>query len=288
MTLEQAYQQGRQALRRAGVESPSFDAVCLFERAFGYDRQGLLLHGGEPAPEAARAAFEQSIRERAQGRPLQYILGEWTFLSLTLQVGEGVLIPREDTEVLVRTMAQRLPADQPVTALDLCAGSGAVGLGLASLCPNVTVTGVEWYDAALAYLQANLRRYPALAVDWRQADVLDPDTPRQFAPVDAILSNPPYIESGELGGLQDEVQHEPRTALDGGADGLVFYRALARHWTAALKPGGILAVEVGEGQARAVQELFAQAGLTQLQAVPDFGGVERVVVGVRQAGQNRA
>lgn len=282
MTLAQVYQNGKEYLRKAGVESPAFDAMCLFEAVFGYNRQGLLLHGDEPAPNDRIVVFNDSIHQRADKRPLQYIVGEWPFLSLTLKIGEGVLIPREDTEVLVRTAEEMLRLREKAVALDLCAGTGAVGLGLASLLPQVEVTCVEFFDEALTYLKENLQRHPELAsVNWMQADVLDPAVPEQFGMVDAIVSNPPYVTTGEMETLQEEVRREPSTALDGGEDGLRFYRALAENWVPILKKGGIFAVEIGEGQAEAVRELFTQAGLKNIRIAKDFGGIDRVVAGMK-------
>ncbi|MCI9576513.1 MAG: peptide chain release factor N(5)-glutamine methyltransferase [Clostridiales bacterium] len=282
MTLAQVYQNGKEYLRKAGVESPAFDAMCLFEAVFGYNRQGLLLHGDEPAPNDRIVVFNDSIHQRADKRPLQYIVGEWPFLSLTLKIGEGVLIPREDTELLVRTAEEMLRLREKAVALDLCAGTGAVGLGLASLLPQVEVTCVEFFDEALTYLKENLQRHPELAsVNWMQADVLDPAVPEQFGMVDAIVSNPPYVITGEMETLQEEVRREPSTALDGGEDGLRFYRALAENWVPILKKGGIFAVEIGEGQAEAVRELFTQAGLKNIRIAKDFGGIDRVVAGMK-------
>ena len=281
MTLGQVYQNGKEYLRKAGVESPAFDAMCLFEADLGYNRQGLLLHGDEPAPSGHVTVFHDVIQQRADKRPLQYIMGEWPFLSLTLKVGEGVLIPREDTEVLVRTAEEMLRLREKATVLDLCAGTGAVGLGLASLLPQVEVTCVEFFGGALAYLKENIQRHPEFTgVSWAQADVLDSAAPKQFGMVDAIVSNPPYVTTGEMEALQEEVRREPPTALDGGEDGLRFYRALAEHWVPALKKGGIFAVEVGEGQAEAVRQLFLQAGLKNIRTAKDFGGIDRVVAGV--------
>ena len=130
-TIAEIYREGVGILRGAGVESPSFDAVCLLEKAFGFTRQGLLLYGEQLAKAAQAAEFRRMVQERAAGRPLQYILGEWPFWDLTLRVGEGVLIPREDTETLVRTAADMLCGFSGPQVLDLCAGSGAVGLALA-------------------------------------------------------------------------------------------------------------------------------------------------------------
>lgn len=266
-------------LNDSGCEDAAFDARCLLEDFGGLARG----HAPDTTPltEGQAAILTRALDERAAGRPLQYILGEWAFLTLTLTVGEGVLIPRADTECLCEEMARRLSGVDRPRVLDLCAGSGCVGLGLASLCPSARVTAVELSDAALPYLRENVARYPQYAVTVKQADVLR-DADAFDGGWDAILSNPPYIPTGDLAGLMREVQHEPTLALDGDADGLKFYRAIAERWLPKLTDGGACAVEVGIGQAAEVCALFAAAGLADVRVLRDLGGVERVVSGVKK------
>lgn len=265
-------------LSSAGCEDGAFDARCLMEDIGGLPR------GREAGDRPLTAAVEEKLTvalcERAAGRPLQYILGEWEFLTLTLRVGEGVLIPRQDTECLCETAAERLHGIPSPRVLDLCAGSGCVGLGIASLCPTAAVTAVELSEEALPYLRANVERYPAYAVTVRQGDVLV-DWADFEDGFDAIVSNPPYIPTNQLSSLMREVQHEPRMALDGDADGLRFYRVITEHWSRKLRAGGFCAVEVGYDQASAVAALFTKAGLRQVEIRRDYAGVERVVCGVR-------
>lgn len=265
-------------LTEAGCEDAAFDARCLLEDLGGLPRG----HAAEDTPltEAQRTALDTALAERTEGRPLQYILGEWEFLTLTLAVGEGVLIPRPDTELLCEAAAERLAGKPAPQVLDLCAGSGCVGLGVASLCPAATVTAVELSDAALPYLRENVARYPQYAVALRQGDVLS-DYAAFEGSYDAILSNPPYIPTAHLAGLQREVQREPRMALDGAADGLLFYRTIAEHWCEKLAPDGFVAVEVGVGQADDVAALFAAQGLENTEILADLGGVRRVVIAHR-------
>lgn len=284
MTCRQLYLEARRRLSQAGIDSPGVDAALLSHRFLGLDRPGLALHGEEePAPEQA-AAFLQAVEERAARRPLQYILGEWEFLGLPLAVGEGVLCPREDTAVLVETLAQGLEGRPAPRGLDLCAGTGAVGLGLVSLVPGLSVQCVELSEKALPYLEENLRRHGRGRASALAGDMLSPELARSFAPgsLDFLASNPPYIETGELASLQPEVRREPSLALDGGADGLVFYRAIASLWLPLVKPGGLAAVEIGESQGQAVSQIFQQAGLTDVETVKDWAGLDRVVWGRRR------
>ena len=190
-----------------------------------------------------------------------------------------MLIPRPDTEILCETAADFLQKNgvSAPRVLDLCAGSGCVGLGIASLYDGVSVTEVEWSDEALAFLRQNAAD-SGLNATVLQADVLT-DPPADLGAFDVLVSNPPYIPSAELPTLMPEVQCEPAMALDGGADGLTFYRAIADKWLPLLKAGGLLAVEIGQGQETDVAAIFAAAGLENIAVIPDLAGILRVVSG---------
>lgn len=281
MTLHEVYLEGKNRLQKAGIDSPAFDAVCLFEHVFGLGRQELLIHGQEPADSAKIQQYDQEIAQRGEKRPLQYILGQWEFLSMKLKVGEGVLIPREETELLVHTAVELLTGKENPLVYDLCAGTGAVGLGVASLVPSARVICVELFDSAFQYLSENITQFGDGRVKSIHADVLDESSPALLLPFgrpDLILSNPPYVESDMLLSLQDEVRREPQTALDGGGDGLLFYRKLAELWLPLLE-NGAAAVEIGENQAEAVAGLFESAGLSPVKLLRDFNGLPRVICG---------
>lgn len=283
MTLSALYRMGKERLHKAGCDSPEFDAACLAEKAWGLDRQGLLLRGNREASPQEEEAFLQMIEERANHRPLQYILGSWPFMDMELMVGEGVLAPREDTEVVVRAAASLLQnALSPLYGIDLCGGTGAVALGLCSLVPQLHMDCVEWMPQAFAFLEHNTRRFGEGRVKPVRGNVLDAETASILLPqpVDVLISNPPYVRAGEIPGLQEEVQQEPHSALDGGQDGLVFYRAIADFWIPKVKPGGVVAVEIGEEQAEDVCQLFAKAGVKELCVHQDFAGLDRAVTGI--------
>ncbi len=282
MTLSELYRSGKETLRKAGCDSPEFDAACLAEKAWGLDRQGLFLRGNREANPEEEASFLQMIRERAAHRPLQYILGSWPFMDMQLLVGEGVLAPREDTEVVVRAAASLLQnTGSPLYGIDLCGGTGAVALGLCSLVPGLRMDCVEWMPEAFAFLEQNTRRFGEGRVRPVRGDVLDARTAEALFPhpVDVLISNPPYVRAEEIPGLQQEVQQEPHSALDGGQDGLVFYRTIADFWIPKVKPGGVVAVEIGEEQAEAVCQLFQKAGVTELCVHQDLAGLDRAVTG---------
>lgn len=278
-TLEEVYRRGRKTLSRAGIEGPGFEADCLFQKAFGLSRQERILRAREEADPEAADRFRDSIRERRGGRPLQYLLGEWPFCGRDLLVGEGVLIPREETELLVETASAMLEGAAAPSVLDLCSGTGAVALALADRFPEGGIRAAEWLEPALGYLNRNIARSGLPNVRAVRLDVLNPDSAQPFRELDCIVSNPPYVRTDELPDLQREVRREPREALDGGADGLDFYRAIAAHWIPALREGGVLCVEVDEGQAEEVARIFAGAGMEKLCFARDFNQIERVVSG---------
>lgn len=279
MTLRSLYNEARRRLTAAGIDSPAFDAACLIELVFGVNRGDLLVRGQEKADAAGEEQFEALLRRRKAREPLQYLLGAWEFMDMSLKTGPGVLCPREETELLCQTAAGYLK-DTPCRGLDLCAGTGAVALGIARLCPKAEIQAVELSDQAAGYLRQNVETFGERRVQVVMGDVLSPEFAARFADgsLDFIASNPPYIASGELPELQEEVQQEPSLALDGGEDGLVFYRAIAKLWAPKLRPGGVLAVEIGEEQAEAVSALFAEAGIA-CRTEQDFNGLDRVIHG---------
>lgn len=270
--------QATEKLAAADIPDAAFEVRCLLEDI------AHLPHGILPddrvLPETVVIALDKAVKERLDGRPLQYILGQWDFLSLRLKVGEGVLIPRADTELLCETAAELLRDIPSPRVLDLCAGSGCVGLGVASLLPTVWVTAVEKSPQAFAYLKENIARYPQYAVQGTLADIFT-DHAAFDDGFDAILSNPPYIPAADLPQLMREVQREPSMALDGGEDGLIFYRAILEHWVPKLRDGGFCAVEIGFDQGEQVDRLFGNAGLKNRRVLKDLGGNDRVVIGYK-------
>lgn len=218
-------------------------------------------------------ALDRMISRRTAGEPLQYILGEWEFYSLPFSVGPGVLIPRPDTEILVDKAIEFI-GKREVTVADLCAGSGCIGIAVAANCKGASVTAVEKSDLAFPYLEENIKRN-GVNVTAVKGDI----TEESFGEFDLILSNPPYIKSAVIESLSSEVRHEPHLALDGGEDGLFFYRAILENWLCRLKNGGMLAVEIGFDQADEVKALFMEAGLKNIGEKRDYGNNQRVIFG---------
>ncbi len=247
----------KEGLFKAGIESAGFEAEQLSRYTDPEKR-------------------DETLKRRLSGEPLQYILGEWDFYGITLKVGDGVLIPRADTETVVETAIDLLKQTQNPTAFDLCAGSGCIGIALAKHA-KANVKFFEKSEKALGYLSFNVESTKTNG-EIIVCDVLD--EPQQGLPnADLIISNPPYIKSSVIPNLQKEVSFEPNMALDGGEDGLIFYRAIAKKWKKKLKKGGYLVFEIGFDQMEEVTEILQNEGYSEITAKKDLCGNYRVVHG---------
>lgn len=281
MRARQAFDSVRRRLEAAGVEDAAFDAGVLVETQAG---EGWRWQDPD-LDETALARLEELAARRAAREPLQYILGRWPFLDFELAVGPGVLCPRADTELLAEEGAKRLAGKSSPAVLDLCAGSGCVGLGVKRLCPAARVTCLEKSPDAFRYLERNAASaLPGFdgtrpAVTCVQGDVFEYQ--RRLAPesLDLILSNPPYVTDEEMERLDPEVRREPAMALRADREGLAFYEHIAPAYLPALRPGGWLAVEIGWQQGAAVQAIFRAAGYEAVACIPDLEGRDRVVAG---------
>lgn len=270
----------RRRLRQAGIEAATLEARELVCFAAGKDKARLLRDGALYAsPEVEEAAWALA-RRRLAGEPVAYLIGEWEFYGLPLDISESVLIPRPDTETLAEAAIDWLRQQDGPRVLDLCAGSGCLGLAIASQVKDARVVLGELSDGALRICRQNIRRNGLTGrVTAMQLDALHPPLQR-LGDFDCIVSNPPYIPTGDLPGLDPSVRdYEPHMALDGGADGLDFYRAILRHWPAVLHPGSRLYFEVGIGQADDVLRLMRSVGFGDLEILPDPAGIPRVVLG---------
>ena len=257
-------------------DSPAFEANEIIIFATDLDRSGILYKQNEKLSSGQLKIIKKCLTKRKKGVPLQYILGEWEFYSLPFKVGKGVLIPRADSELLVDLVIEDIPHDNNITLLDLCSGSGALGIAVAKNCPNVRATLVEKSRRAFGYLRQNVELNAANLTAIR-ADIFKwkPKTP-----ADIVICNPPYITKLEMLTLQKEVKKEPVTALFGGTDGLKFYRLLCEMAGEFLKKGGKMFVEIGYKQADDVKKLFENSGFEQVEVFKDFGGNDRVVSAV--------
>lgn len=277
VSCREAWKQVRDRLCAAQVPEPEADANLLLELAAGSGwrwRDAALTQ-----PELDR--LQSWTQKREERWPIQYILGHWTFLDLELQVGPGVLTPRADTEVVCEAAAEKLAGQTVPKILDLCAGSGALGLGLKRLIPGADVTLLEKSPEAFCYLKKNCT-IPVLLKQPPEPKPVQGDLfeyHRQLEPecFDLIVSNPPYLTGKEMNELQPEVAFEPAMALDGGTDGLEFYRQIAREYAFAVRHGGWLVVEIGWQQRESVQKIFAENGWVNISGTQDYDGKDRAV-----------
>ena len=257
-------------LSAAGVPDARFDAAELYRFVTRRDPR---LDDGPTEAEAARLA---ALAERRAARePLQYILGEWDFMDFSLKVGPGVLCPRADSEVVCEAAIELLKDAEAPVVYDLCAGTGCLGLGIARHLPGAAVTCVEKSADAWPYLTANVAGTGVQAV---QDDILTYYNRLPSGGADLIISNPPYLTAEEMAHLMPETAREPAMALDGGADGLDFYRLLTAHYRDALRPGGWLVMEIGYAQAADVLALGETHGWANGSCRKDYGGNDRVVL----------
>lgn len=267
------------SLADSGIENAGFEARQILEFA-GLDRMRMLTEPAGEVPDPLGESVERLVEKRVSGYPLQYLLGEWEFYGLPFKVGEGVLIPRQDTETLAETALDflRTIPENERTVLDLCAGSGCIGITLAKLA-NARVTLVEKSDKALGFLRENIA-LNSVSENCRavQGDVFDESA--DFGEFNVIVSNPPYLTKAEMERLQREVRYEPEMALYGGEEGLDFYKRLLPKYVKSLKPNGLFAVEIGDAQARDVTRIFLENGLSP-ETVKDSIGFRRVTYAVK-------
>ena len=269
--MNASFQQLCAKLAAAGVPDARYDAAELYRFVTGRDPR----LDTAPTPAEAERLAALAAR-RAEREPLQYLLGEWDFYGMTLKVGPGVLCPRADTEIVCEAALELLQGVAAPTVYDLCAGTGCLGLAIAAQRPDAAVTCVEKSDAAWPYLTANAAQAPNLRTV--QADVFAFWRTLPQGGADLLISNPPYLTADEMAALMPETAREPAMALDGGADGLDFYRLLTAHYQAALRPGGWLVLEIGWQQADAVLALGAQFGWQNASCRKDYGGNDRAVL----------
>ena len=283
MTYNELYRHIISVLKKAGIDSPVFDALCIFESKLGLTRHDLIMTGNKEAAKDQCDAVMKLSAKRAEGYPLQYLLGMWQFMDSEFFVGEGVLIPREDTSVVVQLCLdniKNLYGTDNLSIIDLCAGSGAISISLAKNLPNSKVTALELSDKAMYYLQKNIQHNRCNNVEAVNGNVFT-DCSITDALYDVIISNPPYIISSEIKTLQREVQYEPVMALDGGSDGYDFYRAIISKWSKKLKSGGLLVFELGENQYDTVSDLMCRQGFKDITFATDLGNIKRGICGVK-------
>ena len=280
ITYNNLYLDIRQQLRKAGIEAATLEARELVCFGTGKSRDELTRDGGLYASPELERRVRDLVDRHLAGEPVAYLIGEWEFYGLPLDISPDVLIPRSDTEVLAGQAIEYIKTLGECRVLDLCAGSGCIGLAVAAQAPQSRVVLGEWSDGALKICRQNIRRNGLSGrVVPMQADAREKPE-KSLGDFRCIVCNPPYIPRADIDGLDNSVRdYEPHLALDGGEDGLDFYRAISEKWRDALTPGGRLYFEVGIGQADSVLRIMRAQGFGDIQVVKDLHGIPRVVFG---------
>ena len=273
MTYREAVEFGTKCLTDAGVPDAALDAWYLLQMVCKIERSYYYVHGEEDITQDAQKEYEIAVQKRAEHIPLQYIIGEQEFMGLRFKVNSNVLIPRQDTETLVEQVLKIVKPGMKV--LDLCTGSGCVLISVLKNAPELTGMGSDISKTALLVAKENAKLHEVDA-EWVRSDLFDNITET----FDVIMANPPYIPTGEILSLMPEVRDfEPENALDGGADGLDFYRKIAGQVKDYLNPGGYVYMDIGHHHGEPVSELMRNAGFTEVEVIKDLARNDRVVKG---------
>ena len=256
------------------TDDAKFESLCLFESILEINKQSLISKD-IILNEQQIEKINKAIQRRKNHEPLQYIIGNWDFYDMTFIVGEGVLIPRPETEMLVDFALEKLENIENPIVFDLCAGTGCIGLTIAKHRKDAKIYLFEKEDKAFSYLQKNKEKYELENAILVKTDILNDDI-SDLPQCDVLLSNPPYIETDEIEGLQKEVHFEPLSALDGGKDGLIFYIAICERWIEKVNKNGYLAFECGEEQSADICDLFKEKTSVS-NVLFDFNDIDRIV-----------
>lgn len=275
MNIFEAYNSTKKALHSAGIEDYVFEAKQIIKHITGFSSSEILMNYTNSLTEFQSNNLTAIIRQRELRYPLQYIFGEWSFYGREFYVGPGVLVPRADTETVIEVCTDYLKDKKEPKILDLCAGSGCIGITLAKEKTDCDCLMVEKYPAAIRYAEKNILRNKAENARVIAGDIFENTGAEEK--YDLIVSNPPYIAENGTEEVSPETKYEPETALMGGTDGLEFYRAITENYKGSLRQNGMLCYEVGIGQADAVKEILKIAGFVGIGAKKDLNGIERAV-----------
>lgn len=285
MKYSELVKQGHSKLFKAGINDADLDAWILFEKICGLSKTEYFVKMSEEASDEQTSQYLKAIETRITHYPLQYIIGEWEFMGLTFKVNESVLIPRQDTELLVEKAFGivdeefHINNNYTMPVLDMCTGSGCIGITMAKKYTFADVTCVDISKEALEVAKYNAQLNEVENISFVESDLFENVTGK----FDMIICNPPYIASSEIDKLMPEVrEHEPRIALDGDVDGLKFYRKIIEKSKEFLNENGYILFEIGYDQREKVKELLAEKGYADIEALKDLSGNDRVVIGKRR------
>ena len=288
-TLNGLLKNGQKILEQSGIREAGLDAWLLLEYITGKSRAYYFAHGDEGVTEETACRYQELIRKRAEHIPLQHLTHQAFFMGYEFYVNEDVLVPRQDTETLMEAALELLKGNKAPRILDMCTGSGCIITSLLLEVPEASGTGVDLSEKALEVAIRNARelgtadRTKFVKSDLFSAEYFSKkDNAEKVTGYDMLISNPPYIPSGEIEGLMEEVRlHDPRMALDGMEDGLYFYREITRQAMDHIRPGGWLLYEIGCEQGKDVKELLEKEGFIKTEIRQDLCGLDRVVLGQR-------
>lgn len=264
------------ALKDIGISDYEFEARLSLEFIKGEGAYLKLLTDRLELSENDLKKLYNIAKRRESGEPLQYIFGEWEFYGYDFYVGDGVLIPRQDTETLVELVLEKIKTLESPKLVDLCSGTGCIPITLSLKRKDIFATAIELYPEAFSYLEKNIERHLS-GVDALKGDALSEELAKRFSDIDIITSNPPYLTKSDMQSLQKEVKSEPETALFGGDDGLEFYREIPKLWYDSLKEGGMIFFEIGFTQGEDVKKILNDLGYKNAEIHNDLAGKPRVV-----------
>ena len=279
MTIFEAYNETKKRLEKAGIEDYVFEAKQIIMHITGFTPSQILTDYNKKLTEFQENNLIALIHQREVRYPLQYIFGAWEFYGRPFKVGVGVLIPRADSETVIESALECLKETSNPTVLDLCAGSGCLGITVAAEIPDAKVSLVEKYDEAFRYLEENIKLNNVKAAALK-GDIFE-KPPFETESADLIISNPPYIPESEMKYTSPEVKFEPETALLAKDSGLEFYKAIIKNYTPVLKKGGSFCFEVGFKQAAAVSDLLKTGGFENIKIKNDLNGIGRAVTATK-------
>lgn len=280
MTIFEAYNDTKKKLEAAGITDYVFEAKQIIKHITGLSSTGILANYNRNLTEFQKNNLIALVHQREVRYPLQYIFGEWDFYGRSFYVGPGVLVPRADTETLIDKALEFLKEKENPEILDLCAGSGCIGITLAKEIPDSSVKMIEKFDEAINYAKKNIERLEANNAEILKGDIFDgAGCDKEY---DLIISNPPYIPKEEMKEISPETEYEPKTALLAEDNGLEFYKEIVSRYTKALKSGGMMAFEVGYKQSGSVREILENAGYKNIEIKKDFNEIQRVVSGIKE------
>lgn len=280
MNIFEAYNSTKKALCNAGIEDYVFEAKQIIKHITSFSNSEILMNYTKQLTEFQSNNLTAVIKQRELRYPLQYIFGEWAFYGRDYYVGPGVLVPRADTEILAEKCIEILKEKENPKVLDLCAGSGCIGITIAKEIPSSEVIMLEKFPEAARYAERNIEKNTAENAKLVMGDVFKGDLSGES--FDLAVSNPPYINEEEMNIISPETKYEPETALFCSGDGLDFYRAIINNYKNSIKRNGALAFEVGIGKAQAVKELLCGAGFIKTEIKKDLNGVDRAVYGFKE------